>query len=286
MPSNPLLSIITVTYNAEHFINTCIEKLQAQTFKNFEHIIVDGASTDNTLSIVLDQQKLHNNIALISEPDKGIYDAMNKGINASRGEWIFFLGADDYFYTNTILEEVEHYLTGCKYNILYGNVWYQKLNKIYDGEFDIEKILKHNICHQSIFYNQTVFKLHGQFNLKYKQEADYEFNLRCWLQKRVIHQFIPYTIAFYSDGGNSSFARDTDLVKDYPKLITHLIASSRDSVLNKIKNFAIAYRKILLRYNFVIFKQTIFCTKGHRMLRIMGAFFLFFSLPIVAISKK
>ena len=88
------ISIITVTFNSIKFINDCIDSVKRQNYNNIEHIIIDGVSTDGTINLL--KSKYDQSITLISEPDKGIYDAMNKGINVSTGEIIGFLNSDDF----------------------------------------------------------------------------------------------------------------------------------------------------------------------------------------------
>ena len=102
--NSPLISLITVCFNAEGLINDTLQSAINQTYKNIELVIIDGGSKDNTVAEV---KKYETYIGtLISEPDKGIYDAMNKGIKAAKGEWFYFLNAGDAFYNDTVLEDV------------------------------------------------------------------------------------------------------------------------------------------------------------------------------------
>ena len=89
----PLISVITVCYNSEQFISSCIESVNSQSYAHVEHIFIDGGSTDNTLEII--QNHANRNIIVVAEPDRGIYDAMNKGVELSTGEIIGFLNSDD-----------------------------------------------------------------------------------------------------------------------------------------------------------------------------------------------
>ena len=248
MDPHPLISVITPVYNGEKFIGKCIQKVQQQSFRHFEHIIVDGASADSTVTIVKKYTGDFENVILHSEKDKGIYDAMNKGISLAKGEWLFFLGCDDYFFEDDVLEKVAAFIAANQQSqLIYGNVWYQKLARLYDGAFDIEKILKRNICHQSIFYHKGVFEITGSYNLLYKIEADYEFNLRCWLSGKIRHSFIPLTIAFFSFGGFSAAARDANMVANYPEIIVQQIEKGSWAFGKKINLLSKAYRKIWMR---------------------------------------
>ena len=116
------ISIITVTYNAEEFIEQCIRSVVGQSYKNIEYILVDGASSDSTLNIV---QKYKNNInILISEVDQGIYDAMNKGIKLASGDVIGILNADDFFADQDVVANIVKSFTENVTDIVYGNLWY------------------------------------------------------------------------------------------------------------------------------------------------------------------
>ena len=168
----PFISIITPTFNAEKWIERCIDSVQAQSLQDFEHLIVDGHSTDRTLEFVQESMKKHPSIRIISEPDQGIFDAMNKGIKLARAEWLYFLGADDTLYDAEVLRAMTVQLTKSSGGIVYGNVYAEQLQRVYDQEFGLEKILKHNICHQAIFYHEKVFKDAGLYDLHYRTEAD------------------------------------------------------------------------------------------------------------------
>ena len=106
MANLPKISIITPTYNSEKSIESCILSVANQTYKNIEHLIIDGQSSDNTLGIVKNYAERFSHLRVISERDNGIYDAMNKGIDLAQGEWIYFLGSDDIFYDEHVLEDL------------------------------------------------------------------------------------------------------------------------------------------------------------------------------------
>ena len=243
------ITIITPVFNSEKNIANCIENVNNQTYKNYEHIIIDGASTDLTKSIVLEKMKIYNNIRIVSEPDLGIYDAMNKGISLSKSKWIFFLGSDDFFIKDDVLQKVSSYLTlyENKIDIIYGNVFFKKLNRIFDGKFNIEKILKHNICHQAIFYNKSTFNKIGDFNLNYKISADYEHNLRSILSGIIQIKYIPIDVTYFEENGTSSNTNDEAFIKQFPRLtITETLDGKRNPIVKSYILFTIL-RKLLLR---------------------------------------
>lgn len=195
----PKISIITVVYNCVNTLEETILSVINQDFDNFEFIIIDGGSTDGTIEII---QKHHDKITLwISEPDKGIYDAMNKGIKIAKGNYLYFLGGDDLLYSNSVLYNISTRLTN-KNEIYYGNVLFKTRNVIYDGKFSSLKIATRNISHQSIFYPREIFEKYS-FDIKYKIFADYELNLKLYGNSSYSFVYMPITVALFDDGGSS-----------------------------------------------------------------------------------
>jgi glycosyltransferase involved in cell wall biosynthesis len=178
------ISIITVTYNSEKTIRDTLESISNQTYKNIEHIIIDGKSNDRTLNII---NNYNHNVIVISEPDKGIYDAMNKGIKIATGEVIGILNSDDLYFDNNIISKIAYiFESDNEIDILYGNLLYVKKN-------DISKIVRKWIScsyyknyfengnvppHPTLFLRKKVYNKNGLFNLKFNLAADYEFMLR------------------------------------------------------------------------------------------------------------
>lgn len=199
MTKDPLFSIITPTHNAYGHLEKCINSIFNQSFSKWEHIIVDGGSSDGTLELI----KKYPHLKWISEPDVGIYDAMNKGIKLAKGEWLYFLGADDYLYDNKVFENLISHLKS-NVDVVYGNVSSTRWNGLYDGEFNSKKITDKNICHQAIFLRRIVFDKVGLFNLRFKVYADWEHNWRWFFNPSIKHKYAPLTIAEYADGGFSS----------------------------------------------------------------------------------
>ena len=203
-------SIIIPTYNSAKVIKRCLDSIVAQTFSDYEVLIMDGKSNDNTLDIVRSYNS--DKIRFFSEPDKGIYDAMNKGIERSSGAWLLFLGSDDYLYNENVLRVVEKYLAE-KYDIVYGEVE-SKLPEQNKGEWSLE-LLDANRCHQAIFYNRRFFGESLRYNLDYPVLADFDINLRWFLNKRYRHLYIPVVISYYSVDGYSSYTKDEAFYKNH-----------------------------------------------------------------------
>jgi glycosyltransferase involved in cell wall biosynthesis len=249
MDNSPKISIITPTYNAQKFINKSIQSVLDQTYANYEHIVVDGNSTDGTVSIL----KSYPHLKWISERDAGIYDAMNKGVKLASGDWIYFLGADDKLYNSAVLQTISEKLIDTL-DFVYGNVWRAKTKSIYDGEFTKNKILIRNICHQAIFYKRSSFNEIGYFNLNYSVLADWEYNWRCFFNKKINVKYLPITVATYSDGGISTMLKDEKFQADKYKLMISYAASYIP--LDQRKNIlrGIAYSERIKRNYFSSFR--------------------------------
>lgn len=209
-----MISIITVALNSVNTLERTILSVLTQEFNDFEFIIIDGGSVDGSIEILkkYDSQLTH----WISEHDQGVYDAMKKGVSISRGRWIYFLGADDLLLDGLI--KVAAYLKDEK-TIYYGNVYRPIMGRIYDGKFSAYKLASRNICHQSIFYPRRALEKYS-FNLKYPVFADYELNIRCFSDPDIYFQYIPMTIAVFSDeGGLSPTQKDIVFQNDKLSLI-------------------------------------------------------------------
>lgn len=195
----PKISVVTVSYNAVDTIEETMLSVLNQTYLNIEYIIIDGGSTDGTVDII---KKYADRLAYwVSEPDKGIYDAMNKGINAATGDYIYFLGGDDTLLNSTIINEIFDTVDiNCK-DIIYGNVILQPSGKIYGGKFTKWKLIRKNICHQAIFYPRSALKEHP-YTLRFRAYADYYENIQLW-GGRYKFTYKPISIANFVVGGFS-----------------------------------------------------------------------------------
>ncbi|MFT6841336.1 MAG: glycosyltransferase involved in cell wall biosynthesis [Psychroserpens sp.] len=185
----PIFSIVTACYNAEETIQETIESVLSQTITCFEFIIIDGASTDGTLEIVksFEEKFLAKGIpySYLTEPDKGIYDAWNKGVNLAKGSYISFLGADDTYLINSLnlYNEILINEKETNYHLLYSNV------DVIDSKGEIVKKIKGtwtwsvfrrymNIAHVGSFHSRAYFDKYGLFNDQFKIAGDYELLLR------------------------------------------------------------------------------------------------------------
>ena len=206
-----MISIIIPTYNSERTIKHCLDSIVEQTFTDWEVLLMDGVSTDSTLDIARSYND--SRIRIYSELDKGIYDAMNKGILKSKGEWLYFLGSDDYLYDVKVLETIAKELSP-KCKIVYGNVESTQLMPENFGEWHVSQI-DYNRCHQAIFYHLSVFQKYGLYDLSYPLCADYMYNIKCFWQYKVLTKYIPVVVAHFSEGGASGKESDRMFSRDY-----------------------------------------------------------------------
>ena len=211
-------TIIIPTYNSANTIKSAIASVLMQSLTSFEIILLDACSSDLTLKIV--ESFKDKRIKIVSERDKGVYDAMNKGITLAQGEWIYFLGSDDEFNNDKVLFNIyQHLKQNNSINILYGNVYFNSgrpawasSSNIYDGEFTFEKLLNQNICHQSIFYKKDFIVSNKlSYSLKYPICADWDFNIKAWLKSSFT--YIDLVVANFNAGGISSSNINDDFSK-------------------------------------------------------------------------
>ena len=174
------ISIIIATYNADKYIQRAITSVLNQCLENYECIVVDGMSTDKTLSIIESYIQENSHIRLISEKDNGIFDAYNKGWKAAKGEWIYYLGADDVLLSNGLNDLLEE---ANGYDIIYGKPIDQLEKKQYHPKSKSYRIVKHLMfcCHQALIIKRDVIKSLGGFNINYLLCADFDLIQRAYL---------------------------------------------------------------------------------------------------------
>lgn len=241
----PFVSIITITYNAELYIEATILSVINQTSQDFEYIVIDGNSKDNTLNII---KKYKNHITkLVSEPDKGIYDAMNKGLAQAQGDFVWFMNAGDTIFEKNTLQNLRDMVEkNPQIDILYGDAWFINLQgKDLGKKSEITPMIlpehlsyKHFamgliVCHQAILVKK---KIAPMYDLAHKYSADIDWVIKATKQAKSItntHQ----TLTTYRQGG---FSRK------------HLYNSLKDRYLILRKHYGfwaniLNHAKILLR---------------------------------------
>lgn len=200
MPNNPLVSVVTVVYNGEKYLEQTIQSVINQSYGNVEYIVIDGGSTDGTLDII---KKYEDQIDYwVSEKDKGIYDAMNKGIQVATGEFIAFINADDWYEKNAIEHVIKAYNQKKNTDFFYGNLSYIKKN----GEVVLWEGNRGNkgleIPHPTCFIRSSILK-RELFNADFSIVADAELTLRLF-NSNIESFYIDEVIANFRDGGVSS----------------------------------------------------------------------------------
>lgn len=196
MQNTPLISVVTVSYNAATTIEETILSVLNQTYSNIEYIIIDGGSTDGTVDII---RKYADRLAYwISEPDKGIYDAMNKGIAAASGDYINFMNAGDVFYDQDVIKNIfeKTYPNDC--NVIYGKTLvHYRWGTYIVSPTDLSVLKKRMcLCHQSVFVRVSTHKA-NPFDTSFKITADYIFLHNLYEQTPDSFIYYPGVIANY-----------------------------------------------------------------------------------------
>jgi glycosyltransferase involved in cell wall biosynthesis len=215
----PLVSIITVSFNAAAHIRQTIESVLNQMYPNIEYIIIDGGSTDGTVEII--REYAHRLAYWVSEPDEGIYDAWNKAIAQAKGDWITFLGADDVFCEKITVEAVVDYLNANQINnlktdIVHGNMYIIKhgIQRVIGKPWHWHSFKTHmNIAHPGSLHSKYLFEQVGHFNPIYKISGDYELLLRKGIGLRTVYTNMP-TVRMGADGKSSTNIIET-LLESY-----------------------------------------------------------------------
>jgi glycosyltransferase involved in cell wall biosynthesis len=195
----PALSVVIACKNPGSALAAALASVRDQHAAPAELIVIDGGSTDGTRELL---ERERGRIAtLVSEPDAGVYDAMNKGIAAARGDWLLFLGADDRLVGTHILSEALNWMKKTEAGVVGGEAAYDD-GRIYKLRSRVNPIARNFIHHQAAFYRRTLFDENGRFDTSLAIMADYDLNLRLW-KNRVRFKPIPLRIAACGVGGLS-----------------------------------------------------------------------------------
>lgn len=218
------ISVVTVCYNSEAVIEKTIQSVVNQSFDDFEYIIIDGASTDKTLEII---EKYRNKITkIISEKDKGIYDAMNKGIANASGEYIIFLNADDVFLHENVLKLAAKKMNDNK-ELYYGDLVFLekstgKINNRRQNNVNYIYLCGGMLFHPTIFAARSLFKKVGNFDTKYRIVADYDWIIRALVKNKASCKYLDMPITIFAEGeGASTNPKNKDLHKNERTEVQH-----------------------------------------------------------------
>ena len=215
------LSIITINYNNREGLQRTIDSVVSQTFTDYEWIVIDGDSTDGSRELI--EQYADHFAYWCSEPDKGIYNAMNKGISHAKGMWLQFLNSGDWLYENTTLEKVfakEH-----EADVLYGDaiIVYKnnyQLPTHFPEKISLSYIIGHPLRHQATFYKDSIFH-NNKYDESYKIISDAVLNFDLIIQGKIFNHLDLYIV--YFDGLGISSTHGTKNNDDYDKMLTEHI---------------------------------------------------------------
>lgn len=204
------VTIITVCRNSSATISATLKSVAEQSYSNIEHIIIDGNSTDNTMDIVKEYPHIKK---AISEPDKGIYDAMNKGIAVSTGDIVGLLNSDDFFANNEVISKiVSAFLKKSETMIVFGDVWFvskqntQKVVRTFLGTNFHRKRLQFGFAppHPTVYVRRNIIEEYGDYDLKYTIAADFEWMLRVFKISEIKFEYLKELVVKMRDGGTSN----------------------------------------------------------------------------------
>lgn len=259
------LSLITVTYNSGATLAYTIESVLSQTYPDIEYIIVDGSSKDNTVAIIKKYEpQFKGRIKWISEPDMGLYDAMNKGIRMATGDIIGILNSDDFFTNPYVLQKVaDTFKEDGRLDAVYGDVHFvdpkdlERCVRYYSSKVFNRKLMKLGFmpAHPSFYVRKECFEKYGIYKTDYKIAADFEFLLRVIYKNNIKTKYLPIDMVTMRTGGAS-----TSGIESHKRIMKEHLRAFRE---NHVYTNAFL---LSLRYIYKIgevIKQKIFSNKGN-----------------------
>ena len=202
------ISIITITFNSAKTLKRALESIQHQTYADIEHVIVDGASTDGTREMIESYAKAHKNVRWVSEPDDGIYNAINKGIKIATGDVVGFLHSDDIFNSADSIEQIAHAFDDSGADIVYGDLQYVRAGKVvrrWQSNAFHPRSLKYGWMppHPTMYVRREVYEQVGPYDEWFRISADYDMILRLFQADYKTH-YIPFVLVSMETGGASN----------------------------------------------------------------------------------
>ena len=230
------VSIITPAFNSSATIARCIESVKSQDYIDIEHIIIDGGSSDGSVEFL--QQ---SGVSYISEPDAGIYHAMNKGVRMAQGNVIHILNSDDWYSANDVISTMVDFMASGEYDICHGYVMHvnTKGDDVLQvgGDINQEQLFQNmKVAHPSCFVRSSVYHRYGDFSSGFRIAADYDFLLRIWSKVNV--GFIPRCIVKMQIGGASI----SNPLRTYKEFLAVALVHGK-GVLPALLNFYLGYVK-------------------------------------------
>jgi len=247
------ISVIVATYNSSSTVGDTLESLLSQAYKQFECIIIDGGSKDNTIDIVKEYERLfEGRLKWISEPDRGLYDAMNKGLAMATGDVVGILNSDDFYTSDDVLERVAHEIEGV--DAVYGDIHFvnpddlSKCVRYYSSRGFRPWQMRFGFmpAHPSFYCRRHVYQALGAFDLQFKVAADFEQLLRLMYVNRISTKYIPMDFVTMRTGGAST----SGLQSHKAILRDHLRAYRKNGVRANIATESLRYAYRLLQAAF------------------------------------
>lgn len=235
---SPRITVCIVVFNGGPHIANALDSVLNQDYPELELVVIDGGSTDGTVAVLSGYAERISQI--VSEPDLGIYDAMNKACAIAQGDWLMFLGCDDILLDSlsTVASRLRDGDT-----VYYGNVVLRSNGSVYGGPFSKYRMMQSNICHQAIFYPKKIYQTNS-YTLKYRFLADHEYNIRL-IGRGVKFEFVDVDTAIFNDTG-ASLAGDADFERDKLRLIRDNFGLSW-AILKRLRTMAAPVIKPLIQ---------------------------------------
>ena len=209
-----MISLITVTYNSGKTLKNTFDSVLKQSNQKIEYIVIDGASKDNTVSIIKEfESKFKGRLKWISEPDNGLYDAMNKGIRMATGDIVGILNSDDFFTSNNVLQEIAYtFEKETEIDAIYGDIHFvnpenlQKCVRYYSSNIFKRSLMRLGFmpAHPSFYLRRECFEKYGLYKTDYKIAADFEFLLRVIFKNKIRTKYLPMDMVTMRTGGAST----------------------------------------------------------------------------------
>lgn len=198
---NPLVSIITINYNNSGGLEKTIESVISQSYSPIEYLVIDGASTDDSVAVIKKHQEKID--YWVSETDSGIYNAMNKGIKAARGDYFLFLNSGDVLNGATALSDfIKH--PDFEGDIIYGDYKFENGGKIYPDHLTPLFFVKSSLPHQSTLFHKNVFERMGLYDERFKMVSDRAFYIKCFLNNQFVFKHIHFPLSVFDLSGVSN----------------------------------------------------------------------------------
>lgn len=245
--TTPKVSIITACYNSGNTLKQTIESVLNQTYTNIELVLIDGGSRDNTIELIKSYEtkftKKNLNYRWITEPDKGIYDALNKGITLATGEFIGVLGSDDWLELDALSNVIDTYNCDKSVELIFGAVkFYRNEEPAYTEQIYPIELYRRTMHHQGIVYRKSLHEKFGYYSLNNKVSSDYEFLLKCKLGNAIFNPTNNIIANFRLGGTNNKFYY-IGIREEARIQYTHKVINKKQLLMMFVKSLILKYFK-------------------------------------------